>query len=191
MGDGGYSTYVNIRDAILLDARSACDERAQALGFTNNNCITAIPDTDDIFSNGNSGECHYEELAADTDGMDTDDRPPSPLDLTGLSCDAGVCRAPQSLIDDMMARPEVFLLDDTRVEIDPSGLLTFRNVSPGDVAYTVGPRSGKTLLKIDGEDATSMEAVADLLVTLDNSSSATIEIKDVYGSIVTLSVSVY
>ncbi len=91
----------------------------------------------------------------------------------------------------MMVRPEGFLLDDTRVEIDSSGLLVFTNVSPGDVAYIAGIRSGDKLLKIDGEDATSIEAVANLLTALDNASSATIEIKDAYGSIVTLSVSVY
>lgn len=191
MGDSDYSDYIVIRDKILTKAREKCNDRAEALDYSYNNCIAAIPDTDDIFPNGTSGACKYEELVSDSDGTDTDESPPAPFDLSGLSCRSGSCRAPQGLIDDMIARPEAFMLDDTRIQIDSSGLLSFTNVSPGDVAYTVGIRSGDKLLKINGQDATSIEVVAELLVGLDRARSATIEIKDAYGSVVTLSASVY
>lgn len=127
-----YDQYVILRDRILLDARTNCVERADDLGFANNDCVIAIPDTDDIFSNGKSGECSYQELAiADTDGEQGTEGGPAPFDLTGLSCRSGTsCNAPQSLIDDMIARPEAFLLDSPRIVFDTDGSLVFQQRLP-------------------------------------------------------------
>lgn len=190
-GDSDYDAYVLLRDEILLATRTACVERADALGFLNNNCITAIPDDDDLFSNGNSEECSYEALAADTDGGTDTDEGPRPFDLSTLSCGATACRASRALVDDMFARPEAFLLDDTRIEFDADGTLAFSNVSPGDVAYIAGIRSRDRLLRINGQDATSLDQVANLLLAIRNDSRATITLRDRYDAEVTISLDVF
>lgn len=187
-----YDQYVILRDVILLAARTVCVDRANDEGFANNNCVTVIPDTDDIFSNGTSGECKYQEIAiADTDGGTETSSVPPPFDLSGLSCRSGSCRVPEALVDDMFARPEAFLLDDTRIEFEAGGSLVFTNVSPGDAAYIAGLRSGDKLLKINGENAASLDDVAELLPDFRNNGSATITIKDGYGDEIIISVSVY
>ena len=193
-GDDDYASYVLLRDEILHEVREQCVKRAEDLGLTNNNCLEAVPDTDHIFSNGNSGACHYEEIQADTNGdtdTDTDDSPTQPFDLSGLLCSSGSCRAPAALIDDMFARPEAFLLDKTRIEFDTDGTLLFTDVSPGDVAYHAGIRSGDRLLKIDGSPALSLDEVAALLPNLRNAQQATITVKDGYGDEVKLWLKVY
>lgn len=188
-GAPDFDQYVILRDEILLAARAACVDRAEALGFANNDCVASVPDNDDIFSNGTSGACHYEELVADTDGGTSS--APQPFDLSGLTCDAGSCRAQEALVDDMFARPEAFLLDDARVEFDTDGSLVFTTVSPGDAVYIAGIRSGDRLLKINGEDALSLDDVAELLPDFRNDGSATITIKDSYGDEITISLLVY
>jgi len=189
--DPDYDQYVILRDVILLAARTVCVDRATEEGFTNNNCVTVIPDTDDIFSNGSSGECKYEEIAiADTDGGTETSSVPPPFDLSGLSCSGGDCSAPQSLLDDMHARPEAFLNDDTRIEFDTDGYLVFENVSSGDVAYTVGLRTGDKLLTINGEDASSLDQVASVLADLRAPGSVNATVKDAYGDVVTFKLTV-
>lgn len=189
--DPDYDHYVILRDEILLDARDVCVKRANEEGFTNNNCVPVIPDTDEIFSNGMSGECKYQEIAiADTDGGTETSSVPPPFDLSGLVCSGGDCSAPQSLIDDMHARPEAFLNDDTRIVFDAGGYLVFKNVSRGDVAYTVGLRSGDKLLKINGQDASSLDQVASVLADLHAPEKVTARIKDAYGDEVTFKLTV-
>jgi len=190
--DPDYDQYVILRDEILLAARTVCVDRAAEEGFTNNNCVTVIPDTDDIFSNGRSGECKYQEIAiADTDGGTETSSVPPPFDLSGLVCSGGNCIAPQSLIDDMQARPEAFLNDDTRIEFDTDGYLVFENVSSGDVAYTVGLRTGDKLLTINGQDASSLDQVANVLSGLGGTETEMMAmIKDAYGDAVTFKLSV-
>ena len=194
-GDADYDDYVILRDEILHVVREACIAEADASGFDFNNCLDVVPDDDLVFSNGNKGECKYEELvSSDTDGgtgTDSDGPPVPPFDLSGLVCGGDSCRAPQSLIDDMLDRPEAFLLDSTRITFDEKGALYFSDVSPGDAAYVAGLRSKDKLLEINGEEALTLEQVSDLLLSLRGKTQATLKIRDVYKNERTLSISVY
>lgn len=190
-GDPDFDDYVVLRDEILQAARETCIARADALGWLNNNCLGVLNDGDDLFSNGTSGECHYQEIAVDTDGETKVPPDPNPFDLSGLSCHGGNCRAPRDLIDDMFTRPEAFLLDDARVEIDTDGRLLFTNVSPGDAAYIAGIRSGDKLLSVDGHDVKSLDDLADALTNIRTNASASMTLKDRYGAQVTRSITLF
>lgn len=185
--------YLLARDTVLSAARTACLEKAEDTEEPFNNCATILHD--DVLLNrvGEEGECKRKEelVQADTDtDSGSTGSSPSPYDISGLICSAGSCRAPQALIDDIHARPEVLALDSTRVEHDGTGLV-FVDVVPGDLAYTVGLRTGDKLLSINGSSASDIGQVAELLSDLRSFSSASVEIKDAYGDVHELDLAVY
>ena len=195
-GDPDHDDYVSLRDEVLQATRDACSAAADADGFDVNNCVDVIPDDDEIFSNGTKGQCKYQELvSSDSDGgtdTDTDtDAPTPPFDLSSLSCSNGSCSARQSLVDDMLDRPEAFLLDNTRITFDNDGALYFSDVTKGDVAFAVGIRSGDKILEINGEEALTLDQVSDLLLGLRGKTSATMTVQDIYKNERTLSITVY
>ncbi len=136
------------------------------------------------FADGRSDDCPVEALYADTD-TDGDPPDPDPLDLTTLSCSAGVCTSSQGLIDDMLTRPSAFLLDSTRLEFTKTGIF-FRTVDRGDAAYIAGIRSGDELISIEGNAINDLGDIGDALVDLADATSAIVKVKDSYGANVTI-----
>lgn len=187
VGHVDFNDYDLLRDQILLAARVACEEEAEKIGEFND-CEEVLTDANLLFADGRSDECRLEALYADTD-TSAPPPDPNPYDLSGLSCSAGVCTAPQSLIDDMLARPSAFALDSTRLEFTKTGIF-FRTVDRGDAAYIAGIRSGDELISIEGNAINDIGDIADALVDLANSTSATAKLKDSNGANVTIQLSV-
>jgi len=186
------TAYLLARDKVLTAAREACLAEADESGEPLNNCPEILHDDALLNRIGKEGECKREKLVSadtDTDSESSGDNP-RPYDLTGLACGAGKCKAPRALIDDIHARPEVLALDSTRVEYDGTGLI-FVDVVPGDLAYTVGLRTGDKLLSINGSPASDISQVAELLPGLRDFKHASVQVKDAYGDVQDLDLYLY